>query len=167
MKSWKVGLYFLVAFILQSGLVNIFALWGRTPNLILALVVIFSFLYDNRLYGFVYGAIFGVLFDICFSQAIGVTAIPLVIISLIIMMLDGIYNVENIINLAIISSGTIVGYSVLNFIMLRIVGNPVPFIRSLNYMPISWIGTFIVVLIIYLVLIKDVVKYRREDRRLI
>lgn len=167
MKSWKVGLCFLVAFILQSGLVNIFALWGRTPNLILALVIIFSFLYENRLYGLVYGSLFGVLFDICFSQVIGVTAIPLVIIALIIMMLDGIYNVENIINLTIISIGTIIGYSVLNFIMLKLIGNPISFVRNMNFMPISWIGTFIVVIIVYLLLIKDVVKYRREDRRLI
>lgn len=167
MKSWKVGLICAIAFIIQSGLVNIFSLWGRTPNLILALVVIFSFLYDNKLYGMISGAILGVLFDICFSQVIGVTAIPLAIVSLIIMMLGGIYNVENIINLAVVSSASIVGYSVLNFVMLKIINNPISFISYMNYMPVSWIGTFIVVLIVYLVLIKDVVKYRRQDRKLI
>lgn len=167
MKYWKAGLLFLIAFILQSGAIKFIAIAGRTPNIILALVIVLSFLYENKLYGFVYGALFGVLYDICFGQVIGETAIPLAIIALVIFCLNGIYNVENIINLSLVSAGTIVGYSLLNWVMLSLAGNPTSLARALIYMPISWIQTFILIIILYYVFIRDVIKYIRQDRKLI
>lgn len=167
MKYWKAGLLFLAAFILQSGVVNFISIMGRTPNLILALVIVLSFLYENELYGFVWGAVFGVLYDICFGIVIGESAIPLVIVALIIFCLDGIYNVENYLNLSIIAAGTIVGYTFINWIMLKLANNPQTIGMAVGHMYISWIMTFVIVTLIYFILLKDVIKYRHRDRKLI
>lgn len=167
MKYWKAGLLFLAAFIIQSGVINIVSIMGRTSNLILALVVVFSFLYENKLYGFVWGSFFGVLYDICFGIVIGETAIPLALIALVIFSMNGIYNVENYLNLSVIALGTIVGFTFINWILLRIAGHPESIGMVVSYMHISWIMTFVVVTIVYFILLKDVIKFRRRDRKLI
>lgn len=167
MKIWKIGLTFLIAFLFQSGLVNIFSLWGRTPNVILALAIVYSFLYENKLYGFIFGAVFGAMFDICFCQAIGITAIPIALISFGIFLLDEIYIVKNAINLSIVSVISILLYSSLNWVMLRLAGNPVSYVKIMEYMPVSWAGTFIIILMAYLILIKDVIEKRKQDNKII
>ena len=78
MRYWKAAAAFLVAFLIQTSLLNIISIKGYTPNLLLCLVVVFSFLYEDGLYGIIFGAVFGLLYDICFSSGRGPTALALV-----------------------------------------------------------------------------------------
>ena len=64
MRYWKAGIIFIIAFLIQPSLLNMISIGGYTPNLLLCLVVIFSFIYEEEMYGIVYGAVFGVLYDI-------------------------------------------------------------------------------------------------------
>ena len=47
MRYWKAGLIFLIAFLIQPSLLNMINIGGYTPNLLLCLVVIFSFIYEE------------------------------------------------------------------------------------------------------------------------
>ena len=58
MNYLKAGATFLVAFLMQGSLLNLFSIGGYTPNLLLGLVVILSFLYEKELYGILYEWIF-------------------------------------------------------------------------------------------------------------
>ena len=80
MKYWKAGIFFLIAFFTQNSLLNMVNIGGYTPNLLLCLVVIFSFLYEKDMYGLVYGAVFGLIYDACYSYVIGPTPIALSLI---------------------------------------------------------------------------------------
>ena len=86
MKYWKAAILFTIAFLIQASLLNLVSIGGVTPNLLLCLVVVFSFLYEDELYGIIFGAVFGVAYDICFSSVTGYTAIALVLTSLMILI---------------------------------------------------------------------------------
>ena len=49
MKYWKAGIIFLIAFLIQPSLLNMINIAGYTPNLLLCLVVIFSFIYEDEM----------------------------------------------------------------------------------------------------------------------
>ena len=68
MKYWKAGIFFLIAFFIQTSLLNLISVGSYTPNLLLCLVVIFSFLYEKDMYGLVYGAVFGLIYDACYRH---------------------------------------------------------------------------------------------------
>ena len=87
MNYWKAGIMFLIAFLIQTSLLNLVMIHGYTPHLILCLVIVLSFLYENRMYGVVFGAAFGVLYDICFSNFTGPTGISLVVVAIVILIL--------------------------------------------------------------------------------
>ena len=80
MKSWKAGIFFLIAFFIQCSFLNVISIAGYTPNLLLCLVIVFSFLYEEQIYGLLYGVLFGVFYDICFADVVGPTPIALAIV---------------------------------------------------------------------------------------
>ena len=47
MKYWKAAILFTIAFLIQASLLNLVSIGGVTPNLLLCLVVVFSFLYED------------------------------------------------------------------------------------------------------------------------
>ncbi|MEL7658797.1 MAG: rod shape-determining protein MreD, partial [Bacillota bacterium] len=64
-------LLFFIGFILQSTIMNHIRIFQMSPNLVLCLVVIFSFLYEGY-HGIVFGILFGLISDICFAEIIGI-----------------------------------------------------------------------------------------------
>ena len=78
-------LVFLAAFLVQGTLLNLFSVFGVTPNLMLCLVVMFSLLYDNQMHGVVFECIFGVIADMCFMMYAGVSSLGYLAVSLIVM----------------------------------------------------------------------------------
>ena len=48
MRYWKAGVIFLIAFLIQPSFLNLINIAGYTPNLLLCLRVIFTFLYDGE-----------------------------------------------------------------------------------------------------------------------
>ena len=69
MKHRTVLIFFIAAFLLQSTLVLNFNIAGITPNFILCMTVLFSFLYKGN-QGLVFGVIFGLLQDIGFRYSL-------------------------------------------------------------------------------------------------
>jgi rod shape-determining protein MreD len=102
MKSMKSMRYyiaapiFLLAFLLQTTVLWKLPVFGHSPNLLLCLVVIFSFLYEER-YGLILGAIFGVLLDTATSTLIGPQAVTFVLVYLIVRALRNVFNHEKLI----------------------------------------------------------------------
>ncbi|MBQ9961321.1 MAG: rod shape-determining protein MreD [Firmicutes bacterium] len=162
MKYWKAGLAFLVAFLIQPSFLNVISIGGYTPNLILCLVVIFSFLYEEELYGVVFGAIFGLLYDICYSNVIGPTPIALVIVAFCIIFAREFANIENIVNMWVASALSFVGYYVINWVLIHIAGNPIGLSVVFGHIPWVTLYSMIVITIMYKFLIKRVVRYHKD-----
>lgn len=162
MKYWKAAAAFLVAFLIQTSLLNIINIKGYTPNLLLCLVVVFSFLYEDGLYGIIFGAAFGLLYDICFSSVLGPTALALVATAVVILIVREFANIENIVNMWIVAAVSLVIFYFVSWVLFHIGGNPEGFIYVLKRLP--WTGLYSVAVItaIYLVLIRKVTKHRKD-----
>ncbi|MBQ4650254.1 MAG: rod shape-determining protein MreD [Firmicutes bacterium] len=162
MKYWKAGAAFLAAFLIQTSLLNVINIKGYTPNLTLCLVIVLSFMYEDEMYGVVFGALFGVLYDICYSSAVGAMPIALVVVAVFILIIREYANIENIINLWVVSAVSIVGYYVLNWLLCFISGNPIGIVFALRDLPWTGLYSMVVITIMYLVLIRKVVKHRKD-----
>ncbi|MBN7772771.1 rod shape-determining protein MreD [Clostridium aminobutyricum] len=166
MKIRYAVLLFLLAFLFQGTLLNLFAIKGATPNLILCLVSIFSFLYeDNK--GIVMGVVFGLLSDLCMGQYLGIAAMGYLIIGLTVSFMREMINKENIASIIIVTICSTIGYNLIYYVIsVFFFGSIYSFIYWMKIQPLYIIENIIVVLILYINLMKTIVKYR-NDRYLI
>ena len=162
MKYWKAGAAFLAAFLIQTSLLNVIMIKGYTPDLLLCLVIVFSFLYEDEMYGVIFGAFFGVLYDICYSSVIGPVPIALVIVAILILVFREYANIENVINLWVVSVISIVLYYFLNWVLHFIGGNPIGIVYVLRDLPWTGLYSLFVITVIYFVLIRKVVRYSKD-----
>lgn len=162
MRYWKAAIAFAVAFIMQTSLLNVISIKGYTPNLLLCLVVVFSFLYEEDLYGLVFGALFGVLYDICFSVVIGPTALALAVTAVFVLFAREYANVENIINLWIVSIVSLVLFYIVSWVLFRIAGNPEGLLFVLKRLPWTGLYSMAVITISYLILIRKKTKHLKD-----
>lgn len=165
MKMRFAVIIFLSAFLVQGTILNLFSINGATPNLVLCLVTIFSFLYEDN-NGLILGVVFGLIIDLCMAPYMGVAAFSYLIVSLIVSTMRETVNKENIASIIIASVVSTLSYNLIYFIISMFFGS----VYSLNYwiklQPIYIIYNSVVVFILYLIFIKKVVKYR-NDRYLI
>jgi rod shape-determining protein MreD len=144
---------------------NLFSIYGATPNLILCLVVIYSFLYED-FNGLILGVVFGLLSDSCMAQYVGVAAFSYLIVSLLVINLRETINKENIASIIIVSVGSTLVFNFIYFIINACFGSVYSLTYWLKLQPIYIIYNTAIVFILYLIFIKKVVKYR-NDRYLI
>lgn len=162
MNYWKSGLLFLTAFLVQTSLLNLIMLFGYTPNLILCLVIVLSFLYENQMYGVIFGGVFGMLYDICFSSFVGPTGIALVVVAIAILILREYANIENIVNMWIVSTISILLYYTLNWVLFHMAGNPIGFVYVLKKLPGEYVYSLAVITILYFIMIRKAAKHRKD-----
>lgn len=162
MSYLKAGATFLVAFLMQGSLLNLFSISGHTPNLLLGLVVILSFLYEKELYGILYGALFGLLCDVCYSDIIGPTPIAFVLTAVVVLFMRYYANVENSVSMSVVSLIAFLIYYIINWGLYFIAGTPIGlgYVIANSIIPIVY--TLVFVFIVYKVLIKDVVKHHKD-----
>lgn len=162
MRYWKAGIFFLIAFLIQTSLLNVINIGGYTPNLLLCLVVIFSFLYEKEMYGLVYGATFGLLYDICYNDVIGPTPIALVIVFVIVLGLRRYANYENIVSMWVTSLISFISYYLINWVMYKIAGSPVGILYALSSSVWAILYTLIIITLMYVIMIKKVSKHHKD-----
>lgn len=165
MKYWKAGIMFFFAFVLQSSLLNMVSIGGYTPNLGLALVIVFSFLFDEAPYGILFGSIYGLIYDICYEEIVGTTAITFLLVALLIYELRYGMNIENPINMTIAGISSIVLYYVSYWGLLIITGENISVLRMTGKLIFSGAYTFGIAFICYLILLRLKIKHK-NDRRL-
>ena len=162
MKSWKAGIFFLIAFFIQCSFLNVISIAGYTPNLLLCLVIVFSFLYEEQIYGLLYGVLFGIFYDICFADVVGPTPIALVLVALVIFVLREYANIENIVNMWVTSLLSILFYYALNWGLQHLAGNPIGLLYVLKTLP--WITPYSLSLmtVLYLILLRKMTRHRKD-----
>ena len=153
---------FLAAFILQTTLMNAVSVFGVTPNLLLCLVVIFSFLYDENNYGIVLGVIFGLFYDICFSEYTGIAALAFLAISLSIMLVNIIMNKEAVFSVVIVTAAATVMYTLIYWCIMAMLGSNYRFLYAIKLLPLCILYNSVIVIILYYLMIKKVVKHHND-----
>lgn len=153
---------FIVAFLIQSTVLRSIAILGTSPNLLLCLVIVFSFLYEEQV-GLVLGAFFGAAWDICFGMFIGVSGISFIAASLGVMLLKNYLNHEHVIPAFFASIlGTIIN-SVVFWGINMLLGAPQTVTYVLSLQPILIGYNVIFVIILHLIFVRDVIKHRRDN----
>lgn len=152
---------FAVAFLIQGTVLNGFAFFGVTPNLVLCLLIAFTFFYENE--SAIYLAlIFGLISDICFSNIIGVSSLGYLIVGFLTVKLRPILNKENI--LASIIFGTLgtLTFNLFYWVSTNANGNQFNFTYILKLQPLYVLYNLIVMVFIYFILINRVVRHRSD-----
>ncbi len=162
MKSWKAGIFFLIAFFIQCSFLNVISIAGYTPNLLLCLVIVFSFLYEEQIYGLLYGVLFGVFYDICFADVVGPTPIALVLVALVIFVLREYANIENIVNMGVTSLLSILFYYALNWALQHLAGNPIGLLYVLKTLPWITLYSLSLMTVLYLILLRKMTRHRKD-----
>ena len=150
---------FLAAFILQSTIVYHISVFGVVPNLILVLVIAFSFLFEDK-QGMVFGILFGLLQDVLFSEVIGISALCYFLVSLGTSEIKRFLYRDNIISVAFISAGGTVVYNLLNWALSAMFGGIYGVLYFLARLPIAIIVNFFILIPVYWFIVRKVIKYR-------
>ncbi len=161
MKHGIVLIFFIAAFLLQSTLVLNFNIAGITPNLILCMTVLFSFLYNGN-QGLVFGVIFGLLQDISFSILIGPSAILYFLIALLMSEIRHYLYRDSILNLFFVSAMGTGLYYVIYWLILMVFKSNYSFIYMMKGLPILLVFHFIIMVVFYLAVGKRHIRYPRD-----
>jgi len=162
MKYRYVICLFSAALIIQTTLMNVAGIFGTTPNLLLCLVVIFSFLYDENNYGIVMGVIFGLIYDICFSEYVGIAALAFIIISLGIMLVNIVMNKESVLAIIIVSVAATVIYAMIYWGIMAMAGSSYSFYYMIKFVPLYILYNAVIVIALYFLLIKKVIRHHYD-----
>lgn len=162
MRYLKIGGVFLIAFLIQPTLLNVISIEGYTPNLILCMTILYTYLYEEDIYGVVFGALFGVLYDMMYSNVVGPVPISLVLTAIGIVVIREFTNIENIINMWAVSVVSILAYYFMNWGLHHLAGNPVGFAVVFQQIPWVVLYSLVIITVLYKIIIRRVVRHHRD-----
>ena len=161
MKYRNALLFFIIGFLLQSTSFLNFSIIGTTPNFILCLTVLFSFLYKGY-QGIIFGIIFGLLQDIGFSILIGPSALIYFLIALIMGEVRHYLHRDSILNIFFASViGTIL-YYVSSWSILMVFKGNYSFLYMARNLPTLLAAHFILMVVFYLIVGKRSIRYPKD-----
>jgi len=152
---------FFIAFILQTTVMNHFRVFEMSPNLILCLVVIFSFLYEGY-HGIIFGLVFGLVIDVCFAEIIGISAMCNFTVALISVWLKRYFYKDSRISISIVSAlGTAV-YALLYWSVNRMLGSGTDFLYVMQKEAVLLIYHIVIILAVYQAVSRRVIKHQGD-----
>lgn len=152
---------FLFGFFLQSTVMHHFAIFGVSPNLVLCLTIVFSFLYEGY-HGMVLGLIFGIIGDLCFSPLIGVSAMSCFLVALMCLKLKQYLYVENRFSILIVSSAGTFCYGVLIWGITTVFGLGVHLLFALEFYAILLLYHGVITMLFYHLMKRSAIKHHSD-----
>lgn len=154
-------LLFLIAFLLQSTVVNHFSVLHVAPNLILCLVVIFSFLYEGT-HGIIFGILFGFITDICFAEIIGVASMSYFIVALLCLEMKRYLYKDSFISILIVTAlGTVI-YTLTYWGITELLGNSVEFLTAAKMGAVLLVYHGLITWLMYLIISRRIIKHHSD-----
>jgi rod shape-determining protein MreD len=154
---------FLLAFLLQTTVLYSYPIFGFAPNLLLCLVVVFSFLYEEH-YGLVLGVAFGALLDISSSWYFGVRAISFVLIYGIVSVLRNIFNHEKLLpDMLMAVIATLVDCFFV-WAVYRLCGSPSSVMNTVRSLPVLLVSQTLITGVFHLLFVRSVIRHRRDRK---
>ncbi|MDR1571111.1 MAG: rod shape-determining protein MreD [Clostridiales Family XIII bacterium] len=162
MRMRSAAIVFVVAFAIQPTLLRCAAIGGVTPNLLLCLVIVFAFLYDEPM-GLALGAAFGLLWDLAFGLYAGVSGISFMATALAMTRLRKYLNHE--LPLPAIVAG-VVGSSLNSLVywgIYKLAGAPHSLMYILDAQPALIAYNVVAVFALHLALRGGVIRHRKDQ----
>ncbi len=132
-----------------------------SPNLMLCLVVIFSFLIDGY-HGVVFGILFGLLNDFCFGEIIGIGPFSYFLSALVCIEMKRYLYKDSLISLFLVSLGGSSVYALVYFGLYKMLGYAYDFVYVLEKNGVMIVYNMMITLILYLILSRKVIKHRSD-----
>ncbi|MDR2088000.1 MAG: rod shape-determining protein MreD [Clostridiales Family XIII bacterium] len=152
---------FLGAFIVQTTMLRYIAICDVSPNILLCLVIVFAFLYDEP-FGVVFGVIFGILWDAEFGLYVGVSAVSQMSAALLVMRIKRYLNHELLLPaLAAGLAGVFVNNAVY-WSIYKLAGIPHTLLYILGMQPVLFAYNLPVVMLFHLLLRRGVIRHRKD-----
>lgn len=152
---------FIVALILQTTVLKHIAVLGYSPNLLLSMVVVCSFLYEEKI-GLIYGAIFGLILDMVSSFYIGPSAIGFVVVYAFVRIMRMFFNHERLLPELLLAVGSTPLFLLVVWAFYKMASAPISIIVILKAMPILIVYNGIIIVLLHLLLIRGVIKHRND-----
>lgn len=152
---------FFIALLLQTTVLRHIAIMGYSPNLLLCLVVVCSFLYEEKI-GLIYGAVFGLLLDMISSQFIGPSALSFVIIYIFVRIMRIFFNHERLLPELLLAVTSTPLYILTLWMFYKIASSPVSIIIVLKAMPVLIVYNGVIIVLLHLFLVRGVIKHKRD-----
>ena len=145
---------FLAAFIVQLSLLDLFAVMGHTPNLILCVGIVLSFYFNegNRSIPYAVGAM--LLLDICSAPYAGVGALCLFSVLLFVRFCHGEFNPERYLPMITTTVFSVLIYQVLYWGVMHLLGDPMGFVFMFEKMWPTFVYDLIVASLAFLLIRK-------------
>lgn len=154
---------FFLALILQTTVLKHIAIMGYSPNIILCLVVVTSFLYDEKI-GLVYGVVFGLLLDLLTGIYVGPSAIGFAAVYLFVIFMRTIFNHERLLPELLLAAVSTPLYQFIFWAFYKAAGNPVSIFLVLKALPVLVVYNGIVIILLHLLLVRGVIRHRQDAR---
>lgn len=162
MRYWQGLILYLAAFILQPFLHNLIPGLGGNVNLILCLTVILTFLYDETVIGIFFGLVFGLAGDLFYGMYAGPGGFAFVAVGVAVLLLKRFANKENSFNALIMMLLSTWMYASVYWLVYYFIGSPYSYLYAMKSLPWQLLFNAVVAAILYFVLIKRVIKHRRD-----
>ena len=140
---------------------NHFGIFQMSPNLILCLVVAYSFLYQGY-HGIIYGILFGLIVDVCCAEIIGIAALSNFVVALICIELKRYLNKDSMVSVVIASSVGTAVYALLYWSVYKMFGNSYGFLYVMKKEAVLLVYHMIVTLVIYRMVSRRVITHHGD-----
>lgn len=156
-------LIFFFTFIIQTTVLHNIAIMGYSPNLLLCLVVVFTFLYKEK-YGLILGVLFGLLLDLTCGQFVGISALAFLSVHIVVSFLKNFLNQEHLLPDMVLSLiGTVIYYLVY-WALYALMGSPYSIVHVLISIAVLMIYNLLPTVIFHLLLVRGIIKHRRDKQ---
>ncbi|MEG0919453.1 MAG: rod shape-determining protein MreD [Anaerovoracaceae bacterium] len=161
MSKIKMAIIFVFATIIQTSIINIFDVFGIVPNLILCLVCVIAFLYDNGWKSIGFGMVSLLLIDVVTLSRIGISSLFILLIGAFVYYVRQKISLESIISPIFLGiTGTIL-FDAITYLTNRLLGSQYTVIYFLKFEIIEIILNVILMTILYLIMVRNAVRENR------
>lgn len=161
MKTRYAILLFMAAFVIQASVLRYIAVYDVSPNVLLCLVIVFAFLYDEPL-GLVFGVVFGILWDTEFGLYIGISAVSQMSAALAVMKIKQYLNHELLIPALVSGLAGVILNNTVYWGLYKLTGIPHTLIYILRLQPVLIAYNLLFVMIFHLILRRGVIRHRKD-----
>jgi len=163
MRWYIFAIVFIVAFFLQTTILWRVPVHGFSPNLLLCLVVVFSFMYDER-YGLVFGLIFGVLLDLTQSLYFGPQTLTFFLAYITAGLMRKVFNQEKVIPDVLCVLIITPLYAFILWGSCRLAGNPKDVGYVIESLPSLLVMHALLTALFHLLFVRSIIRHRRDRR---
>jgi len=123
-----------VCFLLQTTFFSALPIFGVTPDLVLAFLLILPLYYEGR-QALALAVVFGLLHDVCFGISVGPTALLYFLLAGAVMLLRGLFYAEKFYTVPLIILPGTALFHILYWGFIRLLGRPYSFAVMAGRLP--------------------------------